>query len=74
MSDSSERDTGSDGKQINVKQTVKQYYGEALQTRFKDYFTITGYFHEHFGEFKESSTPLPGRDDPLNTDHSERCC
>ena len=44
------------------------------RTRFKDYFTITGDFNEHFGEFTDSSTPLPGRDDPLNTVHSERCC
>jgi hypothetical protein len=31
MFKNSERDKGNDEKQINVKQTVKQYYGEALQ-------------------------------------------
>ena len=44
------------------------------RTRFKDYFTITGDFNEHFGAFTDCSAALPGRDDPLNTFHSDRCC
>jgi hypothetical protein len=44
------------------------------QTRFKDHFTITGDFKEHFGEFKDCSTAPPKRDDPFDTVHAERCC
>jgi len=74
MHSNSERDKNSDGKQINVKETIQWYYGEALQTRCKDYFTVTGYCNEHYGEFTDCPIPLPGRDDPLHTIHSERCC
>jgi hypothetical protein len=44
------------------------------QTRFKDYFTITGDCNEHFGEFTGCLAAPPGQDDPLNTVRSERCC
>jgi len=44
------------------------------QTRFKDYFIITGDCNQHLGEFKDCSTAPPVRDDPLNTVPSERCC
>ena len=51
MCDSSERDTGSGGKQLDVKLTVRQYCGEAFQTRVKDSITVTGNVNEHYGEF-----------------------
>jgi len=44
------------------------------RTRFKNYFTVTGDFDEHFGEFKDCLTAPPKRDNHLKTVNADRCC
>ena len=67
-----------DGTHVFHKKKSERVCGNTArmlsQTRFKDYFTITGDCNEHLGEFKDCSTAQPARDEPLNAVPSERCC